>query len=54
MRVYGWKLEVSKEMVRIFDEDDKITDAEAVNIIKYLYDEGLVISDRVECVIISK
>jgi len=54
MEVYGWTLDVGKRKVKIYDDNDKITDEEAVSIITYLVDEGLLSSMQVECVIISK
>lgn len=54
MEVNGWRLQVGKETVRIYDDDDVITDKEAINIIKYLYDEGMLSSLRVECIIVTK
>jgi len=54
MEVHGWSLDVGKRKVKIYDDNDKMTDEEAVNIIRYLYDEGIIASARIECVIITK
>ena len=54
MEIHGWRLDVGKRKVKIYDDDDKITDDEALSIITYLYDEGLLSSMQIECVIITK
>ena len=54
MEVHGWELDVGKKKVKIYDHNDEITDEEAVGLIQYLYDEGLLNSMRVEVEIISK
>ena len=54
MEVHGWSLDVGKKKVKIYDDNDEITDEEAVGIIKYLFDEGILTNMKVECVIITK
>ena len=54
IEVYGWKLKVGREKVKIFDDEDVLTDEEAMNIVRYLYDEGILSSSNIECEIISR
>jgi len=54
MEVKGWRLKVGKHKVKIFDDDNKLSDEEAITIIKYLYDEGILSSKSIDCEIISK
>lgn len=54
LEVKGWRLKVGKYKVKIFDDNDELTDEEAIMIIKYLYDEGILSSKAVDCEIISK
>ena len=54
IEVKGWRLKVGKNKVKIFDDNDELTDEEAITIIKYLYDEGILNSKSVDCEIISK
>ena len=54
MEVKGWRLKVGKHKVKIFDDKNELTDEEAMVLIKYLYDEGILSSKSVDCEIISK
>ena len=54
IEVHGWTLDVGKKKVKIYDDNDEITDGEAVSIVQYLFEEGLVSTMKLEVEIISK
>jgi len=54
MEVHGWTVEVGKKKVKIYDPNDEIADEEAISIIRYLFDEGILSDMRIECIIVTK
>ena len=48
----GLEVHVLKRKVKIFDEDDSVSDGEAMLLVKYLYDEGFIKGDNVTCEVI--
>jgi|TARA_R110000751_G_scaffold42375_3_gene98483 hypothetical protein len=50
--INGLPVHVLKRKVKIFDDDDSVSDDEAMLLVKYLYDEGFINGPNVNCEII--
>ena len=50
--VNGLEIHVLKRKVKIFDDEDTVSDDEAMLLVKYLYDEGFINKHSISCEII--
>ena len=50
--INGLEIHVLKRKVKIFDDDDTVSDDEAMLLVKYLYDEGFINKHAINCEII--
>lgn len=50
--INGLEVHVLKRKVKIFDEEDTLSDEEAMLLVKYLYDEGFITKHSINCEII--
>ena len=50
--INGLPIHVLKRKVKIFDDEDTVSDEEAMLLVKYLYDEGFIQSQSVTCEVI--
>jgi hypothetical protein len=50
--INGLPVHVLKRKVKIFDDDDSVSDDEAMLLVKYLYDEGFIQAHNITCEVI--
>jgi len=50
--INGLQIHVLKRKIKIFDDDDSVSDGEAMLLVKYLYDEGFINSNSITCEVI--
>lgn len=50
--INGLPIHVLKRKVKIFDDEDTVSDEEAMLLVKYLYDEGFIQAQSVTCEVI--
>ena len=50
--INGLEIHVLKRKVKIFDDDDTVSDDGAMLLVKYLYDEGFINNHHVTCEVI--
>ncbi len=50
--INGLAIHVLKRKVKIFDDDDSVSDHEAMLLVKYLYDEGFIKNNSITCEVI--
>ena len=50
--INGLEVHVLTRKVKIFDDEDNVSDEEAMLLVKYLYDEGFVTKHSINCEII--
>jgi len=52
--VKGYRLKVYKRKIQIYDPEGDIEDNMAIVLVQYLFDEGFIVAEDIECEIICE